>query len=65
MLTDLLYRLRAILRRNAMEDELDEELRFHLTLELRRFGQPEQETLSGIGLSYHRHVNDVPDPCRL
>ena len=30
MLTDLLYRLRAIFRRKAVEEELDEELRFHL-----------------------------------
>lgn len=29
MLSDLLFRLRAILRRGRMEDELDEELRFH------------------------------------
>ena len=29
MLTDLLYRLRAIFRRNAVESELNEELRFH------------------------------------
>jgi predicted permease len=29
MLNDLLFRLRAILRRNRMEDDLDEELRFH------------------------------------
>ncbi|HEY7237000.1 MAG TPA: ADOP family duplicated permease [Gemmatimonadaceae bacterium] len=33
MLTDLLYRLRALLRRGAMERELDEELRFHLERE--------------------------------
>jgi predicted permease len=30
MLADLLYRLRAIFRRQVMEEELDEELRFHL-----------------------------------
>ena len=29
MLTDLLYRLRALFRRNAVEGELDDELRFH------------------------------------
>jgi len=28
MLTDLLYRLRAFFRRNAVEGELDEELRY-------------------------------------
>ena len=30
MLSDLLYRLRALLRRDTVEDELDAELRFHL-----------------------------------
>jgi putative ABC transport system permease protein len=30
MLTDLLYRLRAMFRRKALEEELDEELQFHL-----------------------------------
>ena len=30
MLTDLLFRLRALLRRGAVEHEIDEELRFHL-----------------------------------
>lgn len=30
MLTDLLYRLRAVFRRDAVERELDEEIRFHL-----------------------------------
>ena len=29
MLHDLLYRFRALFRRNAVEDELDQELRFH------------------------------------
>jgi putative ABC transport system permease protein len=33
VITDLLYRLRAILRRGAMERELDDELRFHLERE--------------------------------
>ena len=29
MLSDLLIRLRALFRRNAVENELDDELRFH------------------------------------
>ena len=33
MFTDLLYRLRAIFRRSAVEQELDQELRFHLEKE--------------------------------
>jgi putative ABC transport system permease protein len=34
MVTDLLYRLRALLRRRAVERELEEELRFHLEQEI-------------------------------
>lgn len=30
MLTDLLYRLRALVRRRDVERELDDELRFHV-----------------------------------
>ena len=30
MLDDLRYRLRAVFRRNTLEHELDDELRFHL-----------------------------------
>ena len=33
MISDLLYRLRALLRRGDMERELDDELRFHLERE--------------------------------
>ncbi len=36
MLSDLRYRLRALLRRSAMERELDDELRFHLEQEIDR-----------------------------
>jgi predicted permease len=36
MLTDLIVRLRAILRRDAVERELDEELRFHVDHEIDR-----------------------------
>ena len=37
MLTDLLYRLRAVLRRDAVERELDEELRFHVDHQSRKY----------------------------
>src|SRR6266550_6039328 len=39
MLSDLLYRLRAMFRRNAVEGELDEELRFHLEQQVQKLMQ--------------------------
>ncbi len=36
MISDLLYRLRAIFRRRSVEQELDEELRFHLENEIEK-----------------------------
>src|SRR5438445_12773710 len=39
MLSDLLYRLRALFRRNAVEGELDEELRFHLEKQVQKLMQ--------------------------
>jgi len=39
MLNDLLFRLRAIFRRSAVESELDEELRFHLEHQAQRYQQ--------------------------
>src|SRR5437867_6303137 len=37
MLTDLLYRLRAFFRRNAVEGELDEELRYHFDRQVEKW----------------------------
>src|SRR6266478_4575317 len=37
MLTDLLYRLRALFRRNAVEHELDHELRFHFDQQVEKY----------------------------
>ena len=37
MLDDLVFRLRSLLRRSAVEGELDEELRFHLEQSVRRY----------------------------
>ncbi len=37
MLTDLLYRLRAIFRRKAVESDLNEELRFHFDSEVEKY----------------------------
>jgi len=39
MLTDLLYRLRAFFRRNAVEGELDEELRFHFEQQVEKYAK--------------------------
>ena len=39
MLTDLRYRLRALLRRGAVERELDEELRFHMERQTDKYVQ--------------------------
>lgn len=36
MITDLLYRLRALTRRNTVEGELNDELRFHMEREIRK-----------------------------
>src|ERR1017187_2452440 len=39
MVSDLLYRLRALFRRNSMEAELDEELRAHLEHQVEKYVQ--------------------------
>src|SRR2546425_1234754 len=39
MLSDLLHRLRALLRRSAVERELDEELQFHLEQQIQKLMQ--------------------------
>src|SRR5579863_1785354 len=37
MLSDLLYRLRALVRRQAAENEMDEELRFHFERQVEKY----------------------------
>jgi hypothetical protein len=37
MLTDLLYRLRALFRRGVVETELEDELRFHFEQEVAKY----------------------------
>jgi hypothetical protein len=37
MLSDLIYRLRALLRRERVEDELQEELQYHLEREAEKY----------------------------
>jgi predicted permease len=39
VLSDLLIRVRALLRRNAVENELDEELRFHFEQQVEKYAQ--------------------------
>jgi hypothetical protein len=39
MLSDLRYRMRALFRRNAVEAELDDELRFHLERQTEQYRQ--------------------------
>ena len=39
MLNDLRFRLRALFRRNTVETELDDELRFHFEHEVEKYKQ--------------------------
>ena len=46
MLSDIRFRMRALFRRNALERELDEELRFHYEHQVeayRKVGHPPEE----------------------
>jgi putative ABC transport system permease protein len=66
MISDLLYRLRAIFRRRSVELELDEELRFHLENEiekLMRSGLSREEASRKARLSLGG-VDQVKEECR-
>jgi putative ABC transport system permease protein len=66
MISDLLYRLRAIFRRSSVEQELDEELRFHLeheVEELMRSGLTREEASRKARLSLGG-VDQVKEECR-
>ena len=55
MLSDLLYRLRALLRRGDMDRELDDELRFHLereTEKLVRAGMSQEDATRQARLAF-------------
>jgi hypothetical protein len=55
MVSDLRYRLRALFRRNAVETELDDELRFHLehqTEQLRQAGMSPEEAARCARLAF-------------
>jgi hypothetical protein len=48
MVSDFIFRLRALLRRSAVENELDEELRFHIEQQVEkhvRGGQSREEAV--------------------
>jgi hypothetical protein len=66
MISDLLFRLRTILRRHTVEEELDDELRFHLEREvekLMRSGLAPQEALRRGRLALGG-LDPVKEECR-
>ncbi|QOY91543.1 ABC transporter permease [Paludibaculum fermentans] len=66
MLSDLLYRLRALFQRRMLEDELDEELRFHFdhnVEKLQRSGLNEEEARRQAGLALGG-VEQLKEECR-
>ncbi len=66
MLNDLRFRLRALFRRNAMESELDQELRFHFDKEVEkhiRAGMPPEEARRHARLTFGGH-EQVKEDCR-
>ena len=66
MIADLLFRLRALLCRNAVEDELDVELRFHFDRQvekLERSGLPRDEALRRARLTFGG-LDQVKEECR-
>jgi putative ABC transport system permease protein len=66
MFPDLIYRLRAIFRRNQMEAELDEEVRSHFENQVeanRREGMSRQEATRRAQLTFGG-VEEVKEECR-
>jgi predicted permease len=66
LLSDLVYRIRALLRRRAMEGELDDELRFHHERELEKLmqaGLTRQEAMRRMRLAFGG-LDQVKDSCR-
>ena len=66
MLADIFYRLRSLFRRNAVEAELDEELRFHFereTAKLEATGLPRQEAMRRARLAVGA-AEQVKEECR-
>ncbi|HYK36391.1 ABC transporter permease [Alloacidobacterium sp.] len=66
MLSDLLYRLRALFRRNTVEAELDDELRFHFEHEVEKYrktGMNEDEARRRARMSFGGQ-EQVKEDCR-
>ncbi len=66
MLTDFLYRLRALFRRNAVEDELDAELRFHFERQVEKYvasGLDRAEAVRQARLKFGG-LEQLKDECR-
>ena len=66
MLSDLLIRLRSLLRRSAVENELDEELRFHLEQQVEKYvraGLTQEEALRRTRLEFGG-LGQVKEDCR-
>jgi predicted permease len=66
MLSDLLFRLRALFHRNAVESELDEELRAHLQNEVEKYvasGMPQEEAARRARLALGG-LEQIKEQCR-
>jgi putative ABC transport system permease protein len=66
MMSDLLYRLRALFRRESMEAELDEELRVHVERQVQRYmrsGLPREEAARRVRLEFGA-LDEVKEECR-
>jgi putative ABC transport system permease protein len=66
MLSDFLIRMRALFRRNTVERELDDELRFHFELQVEKFvqsGIPSQEARRRARLMFGA-TEEVKEKCR-
>uniref|UniRef100_Q01X61 Permease n=1 Tax=Solibacter usitatus (strain Ellin6076) TaxID=234267 RepID=Q01X61_SOLUE len=66
MLDDLLIRLRSLLRREAVESEMDEELRFHSEHQLEKYmktGMPREQALRRVRMEFGG-MEQVKEDCR-
>jgi predicted permease len=66
MLSDLLYRLRALVRRKAVENEMDEELRFHFERQVEKYvasGVARAEALRRARMEFGG-LESVKEECR-
>ncbi len=66
MLSDLFFRLRSLLRREAVENELDEELRFHLEQQVEKYvqgGLSREDALRRTRLEFGG-LGQVKEDCR-